>query len=382
LTQPGALDYVREVISSAVHQWGYPYLKLDFLYAAALPGRYRDRTQTRAQVLRKGLEAICEVAGPETTLLGCGCPLGSAIGLMDAMRIGADVAPRWRADWKQRAFIFPDEPNMPSTRNALQNTLTRAAMHHRWWANDPDCLLLRPETHLTEAEVQSLATAIALTGGSLLLSDDLPQLPPERLRIAEQLLPLIGETPQVLDWFDAAMPGLLRLDLSNQTGNWHLLATFNWDDQTRDKEIPLERFGLDAGKIYLARSFWDGATDEVASGHLTLKGIPPHGVRLLALRPAPPQSPPFTGGMGSVYLGGNLHISQGLEVETFQVSEKVLKLHIQKPGSSHGQVDLYLPEAPHKVIVNSQSTSWESLAKDIYRLAVSFERHAEVQVCW
>ena len=45
--------------------------------------------------------------------------------------------------------------------------------------------------------MQTLATAIAMTGGSLLLSDDLPKLPEERLRIAEVLLPVIGERARV-----------------------------------------------------------------------------------------------------------------------------------------------------------------------------------------
>ena len=35
---------------------------------------------------------------------------------------------------------------MPSVRNALQNVLCRLPLHQRWWINDPDCLLLRPET--------------------------------------------------------------------------------------------------------------------------------------------------------------------------------------------------------------------------------------------
>ncbi len=42
-----------------------------------LPGVRADRGATRAQALRRGLEAIREGAGPDAFLLGCGCPLGT-----------------------------------------------------------------------------------------------------------------------------------------------------------------------------------------------------------------------------------------------------------------------------------------------------------------
>ncbi len=148
--------------------------------------------KTRAQVLRMGLEALREAAGPDVHLLGCGVPLGPSIGIFDSMRIGADVAPDWPPSELGNESFFRGEFNMPSTRNAIQNALTRAFMHERWWVNDPDCLNLRPDSNLTLAEVQSMATVIALTGGPLLLSDDLPKLPVERLRIAQQLVPLTG----------------------------------------------------------------------------------------------------------------------------------------------------------------------------------------------
>ena len=376
LTHPDALAYACDVVRTAAHEWGYPYLKLDFLYAAALNGRYRDRTKTRAQVLRMGLEALREAVGPDVELLGCGVPLGSSVGIFDAMRIGADVAPTWLPEFAGHQAAFRRETNMPSARNALQNTLTRAAMHRRWWINDPDCLLIRPDSELTLPEVQSLATAIALSGGALLLSDDLPNLPPERLRIAQQLLPLTGQMPRVLDWLDAPMPRLLRLDLENETGIWHLLAIFNWDEKERDEAIPLERFGLD-GEFFV-RSFWDGITGEVRGGALPLKGIPPHGVKLLALTPSP--SPRGRGELR--YIGSDLHISQGLEIQTFGVSEtpKVLTLELARPGHAQGQIDLYLPHPPREVSLNNLLIAWQSLPEQVYRFEVDFHNQAILEI--
>ncbi len=373
LTHPEALQYACDVVRVAAHEWGYPYLKLDFLYAAALNGRYRDRTKTRAQVLRMGLEALREAVGPDVELLGCGAPIGPSVGIFDAMRIGADVAPRWMP--KEMGLEAPvrDETPLPSTRNALLNTLTRAPLHRRWWVNDPDCLLIRPDSELTLPEVHSLATAIALTGGALLLSDDLPKLPADRLRIVEQLLPLIGQTPRVIDWFDAPMPKLLRLDLENSTGPWHLLAIFNWEDKAQDISLPLKIFGLDPNQAYLSRAFWEGASGQVSGGSLELSGIPPHGVRLLSLRPDPQGEP--------VYLGSNLHISQGIEVTQWSVTtpERV-RLQIERPGKSQGEIELYLPRAPKRATLNQKEITWNTSGKDCYTFPVRFDQSAVLEI--
>ncbi len=382
LTHPDAMAYACDVVRTATKEWGYPYLKLDFLYAAALKGRFRDRTKTRAQVLHMGLEAIRQTAGPDVELLGCGCPLGSAIGLVDAMRIGADVAPRWMP--REMGFEAPvkDETPLPSTRNALLNTLTRAPLHRRWWINDPDCLLIRPDSELTLPEIQSLATAIALTGGTLLLSDDLPQLPPDRLQIAKQLLPLIdpstsplgtGQAPRVMDWFDVPMPRLLRLDLENETGPWHLLAVFNWENHSKDVNLLLEKLDLETGKEYMARVFWDGKSTRVSEDVIDLRCIPPHGVRLLSLRSKTKAVP--------IYLGSDLHISQGLEVAQWSVTNSEgVHLQLERPGKSQGQIELYLPQPPKRALINQKEIAWHSTGQDCYAFPVQFVQTATVDI--
>ena len=373
LTHPDALDYACRAVDIAVHEWGFPYLKLDFLYAAALPGRYRDPNRTRAQVLRSGLEALRRSAGEEAFLLGCGCPLGSAIGLVEAMRIGADVAPRWRPFYLNTEFYFQAEPDMPSARNAIQNDLTRAPLHRRWWLNDPDCLLIRQDSHLSLPEVQSLATVIALTGGMLLLSDDLSQVSPERLRIAQALLPLIGERPRLLDWIDAATPRRLRLDLEAACGDWRLLALFNWENRTQEATLRLADYGLDIERAYVGREFWSGRIYVSTTGELKLAPLPAHGAALLALREVIPDAPQ--------YLGGDLHVSQGLEVAEWewQVASRELRLRLERPGKSAGHIDLALPRPPKEVNLDGAPLAWELVDEGSYRFRVAFDSSAELK---
>ncbi|HEX7973564.1 MAG TPA: alpha-galactosidase, partial [Anaerolineales bacterium] len=379
LTLPAAQEYVTRVIETAVHEWGFPYLKLDFLYAAALPGRYHDPTRTRAQVLVEGLETIRRAAGPEAILLGCGCPLGPAIGLVDAMRIGADVARRWTPAFNGIETFFNAEPGIPSARNAIQNSLMRVPLHRRWWINDPDCLLLRPTTHLTLPEVQTLAGVIALTGGSLLLSDHLPDLPPDRLRIAQALLPLIGRRPELPGWADAPTPPCLRLDLESAAGAWHLLALFNWDDRPQELSLRLADFNLEPQGEYFAREFWSGQTYRLSGAALRLPEIPAHGTALFAVRPASSDRP--------LYLGSDLHISQGLEVTQWaftgkatDTSQSDLTFTLERPGLAQGQIELYLPCPPRQALLNNTRISWDRLSPGHYRFPVQFDRTAHLVI--
>ncbi|HNR47083.1 MAG TPA: alpha-galactosidase [Anaerolineaceae bacterium] len=366
ITVPDALDYACRAVSTAAHDWGFPYLKLDFLYAAALSGRYSDPTRTRAQVLRNGLEALRQAAGPDTFLLGCGMPLGSGLGLFEANRIGADVSGSWKPNWNGIYPVFENEPNVPSARVALQNIITRAPMHRHWWLNDPDCLLVRPDTKLTLPEVQTLASAIALTGGSLLVSDDLPRLPADRRRIAEVLLPAIGERAWVLDWLDAETPARLRVDLGGPGGAWHLLGWFNWGDSPTLFNWQPEAYQLPPGTYWL-RSFWDGGVIQAPAGEPPIfPAVPPHGALVLAVRPV-------TG--APQYLGSDLHLSMGLELSEWHATPQSVSLGLELPRHCAGVVDLALPQPPI-------SPAAQCIAPGVYRFPVKTAPTARLDVRW
>jgi alpha-galactosidase len=59
------------------------------------------------------------------------------------------------------------------------------------WQADPDCILLRQNFHfLSDKEVRSLALFAGLSGGVLMTSDKLDELPDERAELFERLLKL------------------------------------------------------------------------------------------------------------------------------------------------------------------------------------------------
>ncbi len=372
LTVPEALEYACSVVKTASTEWGYPYLKLDFLYAAAVECQYCDPTLTRAQVLRRGMEAIREAVGPDVTLLGCGAPFGAMLGLVDAMRVGADVSGDWAPKFNGIGVFIMNEPSMPCARNSIRNILTRANLHQHWWVNDPDCLLIRPDTNLSLEEVQSLASVIALTGGSLLISDDLPKLPEERRRLAECLLPVIGERARVMDWFDSGMPAKLRLDLLNETGEWHVLAKFNWQDQPADLSISAAEYLLPGGRYWVSEFWRESSVLVEEEDSFIAEQVPAHGCVVTAWRK------PSTG--QPVYLGSDLHISQGIEIAEWKLVGSELEITLRLPRKASGQVKLFIPTKVKTILVNSKPVEVKTSADGMLTIPVIVDGFAHLKI--
>jgi alpha-galactosidase len=211
-TNPQVREHVFHSIRKAVHDWGFRVLKIDFLYAACLEGNGKyDMTMTRAEAMHLALQTIREAAGSNVFLIGCGCPMATGIGYIDGMRVSADTGPTWYPE-----FPLPrwDNGTLPSLRGMIRNSMSRAPMGHRWWQNDPDCLLLGESTKLTNEEVASAASIIAMTCGMLLVSDDLTKVSEKRLKILSRIFPMTGVSGVVLDLHTAknkGMPSLIRL---------------------------------------------------------------------------------------------------------------------------------------------------------------------------
>lgn len=173
-SHPGVQEWLCET-ARALREMGYLYLKLDFTYAVFgfSFGGVRAEPVTGAEALRLGLDAIRRGAGEDAIILGCGMPLWPAIGRVDAMRIGPDVAPWWNPEFDVEGI----GDVMPATANAYRNTVARARMHRRLWVNDPDCVMLRTsETKMSPEHARAWADLCADSGQLLLISDDLSLL--------------------------------------------------------------------------------------------------------------------------------------------------------------------------------------------------------------
>jgi alpha-galactosidase len=195
-TNSAVLAHIRDTFS-ALRAKGFDYFKIDFCYAAALAGQPRsDPSMTRAQALRAGLEAVRAGIGDDAFLLGCGCPFGPAVGVVDAMRVSADVAPQWEPSGSWPGFV----ETAPAAVNAIQASRLRAPLHRRVWINDPDCLLLRPtDTKLTEQQRLELDATVVNTGAFVVLSDDLSLYGDNEWRRVDELLARRAEHDHPID---------------------------------------------------------------------------------------------------------------------------------------------------------------------------------------
>jgi alpha-galactosidase len=311
-THPEARDWLRRLFETLVEHWGFDYLKLDFLVTGALHGKRWAPSATRAAALREGLELIRSVVGDNVYMVGCGCPWPSGIGIFDAMRIGSDVDPVWSLEAQYPALDSADAVMQPSARNSLRNSLTRAWMHPALWTNDPDCLLARgTETQLSLPQVQALATAIGLTGGTLLLSDDMRTLWPERANLAACLLPPLRERALPTNYFGAGVPETIVTKVERSWGTWWLAGLFSNDPVTSERTVSWNALGMPAG-AYHAYEFWSGKYVGLSDDSVSVS-LPPHGAAVLALRPS---------GTQPLLLSTSFHISQGgAEIEDWSYDE-------------------------------------------------------------
>ncbi|MGP2439375.1 glycoside hydrolase family 36 protein [Streptomyces sp. JW3] len=172
LTLPAAREHLRETIHRVSREWGFTYLKLDFIGAGTAAG-VRSADTGREEAYRAGLAVIREAAGPDAYLLGSGAPLLPSLGLVDGIRSGPDVAPLWE-------HYATQDPSDALARNAVVNTV-----HRLWQAPllevDPDVVYFRSRLNLLTEPQQSLLRDLADICGFRAVSDPPGWLRPEEL---------------------------------------------------------------------------------------------------------------------------------------------------------------------------------------------------------
>ena len=322
LTHPDVLAWLAATFRTICDEWGYDYVKIDFIYAGGIDGIRNDPNVTRAQAYRRGLETIRDTVGTRF-ILACGNPVGASIGLVEGARISPDVAPYWHALRRRGVAPFSD----PAAINAIRNTITRFWMHGRLWANDPDCLLVREtDTALAGDEVRALATVIGLSGGMVLDSDKLTRLSHQRRDLISLLLPVYGRSAVPLNLFQTPdLPNLFALDC----GTHQVLAVFNWSDESAEVKAPLPDGDWHVFEL------WEKEYLGVQRNLVTLP-CPPHGCRLLRLTPdvGRPQ-----------VVGSTFHITMGAaEIESETWDGKQLQIEMRPVAKDHGELYIWQPE--------------------------------------
>lgn len=152
-----------------VREWGYEYLKLDFLYAGALPGR-RYGDMPREEAYREGLRVMRQAMGDDAFFLACGAPIFPSLGLCDALRIGPDVSGEWES-FRDAVLLY--NPAIPGVKNAIRTSI------HRLWLKtlvqiDPDVVYFSRRGNSLRMEEKALLQHLARVC-EFRATSDLPQ---------------------------------------------------------------------------------------------------------------------------------------------------------------------------------------------------------------
>jgi alpha-galactosidase len=373
-THPGAAAWLDDTFRALRWEWGYEFFKIDFIFAAAVPGRRSDPTATRATSLRRGVEIIRQAIGDEAFLLGCGAPQGVCVGLVDGMRVGPDVAPYWSSPWQ--------DLTMPAHLNALRNSIARAPLHERLWLNDPDCLIVRRQgnaSSLSLDEVRSQVALTALLGGLTLDSDDLTGMQPGRLKYLRQALPPTGVSARPLDMFEHELPRTLVLPVEREWGRWWVVAWVNWKDTMVEPTLHLADLGLPPERYhvyhYWRRRYLGQVRDEIAIPRHLARG---HETLVLLFKPVS-ERPDF--------LTSTFHVCQGMvEVKkmdgVLDIGYWRLRVGLEKEGRQFGKLLFTLPEGWRAVEarVEGRRRRLTTVASGVVGLGLTLEGTATVEV--
>lgn len=290
LTHPEALAFVRETFERVFNEWGYEYIKIDFLLHAIQPGRRHDPRMTTAQALRQGLKTIREVAG-NRFILGCGCPMGPALGIVDGMRIGPDVSHRWYLPMNLAEWPVGN----CSVYSGAVHTVWRHWMHGLWWQNDPDCILVYdegttgekhefrkidngvfatdPRMGLTDEEAAFWVRMIWLTGGMGMVGESLDNLTVQRRELMEKVLPL---NDRMVRWINLYADSRV-VGFQAETGP-PLFGFFNLTDTTRSIIMPARSLGIEGSCTLKERL--SGEVLRVSDGEVRFPEMPPRSGRI------------------------------------------------------------------------------------------------------
>ncbi|MDR0387893.1 MAG: alpha-galactosidase [Treponema sp.] len=172
LSRKDVLEYLRGIMDRIIDEWGFRYIKLDFLYAGCFSGVFAE-----GGAPYEHYERACAVltarkttaSGLPVAYLGCGCPLGPSYRRLPLSRIGADT----RQQWEWRLVKLTGHVGGPGAYVSLMDTIGRSFMDGTVFINDPDVIFLRSRNcKLTEHEKELIALVNFLLGSQIMLSDN------------------------------------------------------------------------------------------------------------------------------------------------------------------------------------------------------------------
>ena len=260
-SNPKACEFLYGLFRKLSYEWGYKYIKFDFMAFGMSAGRHADRNFNAVKNYRKALGIIKSAVTEDTFLLACTSPLLPAIGFVHSIRTSMDIFERWQS---------------------LKNVAGQILL--RWYLNDrvridPDCVMMRTAENedgecfrlctRTDKEIETYITLIAVSGGTTMLSDKVKLLSDEQLKKFSYLYPVNSRAGNPVDISTSDIPSVIDCGVQ---GGIRTVALFNWTDYKKTITFPL-------GREYGLYDFWE--REYLGEKEILEFSIPAHGCKVL-----------------------------------------------------------------------------------------------------
>jgi len=277
-THPSGEAFIRDLYTR-LFEAGFRAFKVDFVSFLAGVERFHDPTKGPYDVIRGLFGLIRECVTDASHIIGCSLPEECGPGCADSGRTGIDIHNHWsHIEW------------------AVDYSQTRYWLHNRVWVNDLDFLVVRgkdtsleEETNVlnpaarnpdpprwrsgpvfTREEAQTWANLVALSGGSVFLSDRVRTLNEEGRGLIRKVLKVAptGVAACPLDLCDDVRASLWLQTLADE----YRLGIINWSDEAQDRVFSFQEYGLAIPAE--AIDVWSGDIQQIQGGQLTLSLVP------------------------------------------------------------------------------------------------------------
>lgn len=192
LSHDGVQKYLKNLMNKIINEWGFRYIKLDFLFAGMLYGSFakNNAAYENFHIVSKILTEIKKNNdGKDIYYLGCGMPMEMGFKNFPLSRIGCDTYEHWdnsfmrRIRWNGRASAYLN----------LKDTLGKALWNGTVFQCDPDVIFIRTnKCSLTLEEKKIIAFVNSVFGSQIMFSDNL-NLTTEEEKITLDILDVIKQ---------------------------------------------------------------------------------------------------------------------------------------------------------------------------------------------
>ncbi|HUT29100.1 MAG TPA: glycoside hydrolase family 36 protein [Sedimentisphaerales bacterium] len=310
-TYPGVCEHLEDTYRRLTNDWGFTYHKLDFMQRVVNERRavFYDRSATRLDAYRRGLEAIRRGTGPDVYISVCGGHFGGSIGIANSQRSGSDMRPRG-----ERAV------------KTFQQNVFRTWMSRLWHVNPDAMMVSQPsdvgEQRLTDAEARTSAINQYIGGGMVKLTFVFGGLDDYTRSLYRHIIPSVNSSSIALDLFEQPCPSQFLTRVTPRCKDlapWVTVAIVNLTDEPRPVTVTLSQEVQESmpGSKFFVFDFFSqaplgifGAGAKIDVGHLAA-----HDSRLLRIAPWTGDKP--------ILAGTDLHFSGGgVEITGWQAREK------------------------------------------------------------